>query len=96
MLNYNVDELVGRPMHAFVHHSKPDGSLNPKEDCPIDQALRGVFTYQTEDIFWKKDGSPLHVEYSVAPILAEDKVTGAAIIFKIIHENPPLAKRNFP
>ncbi len=35
MLGYEVEELLGQHSHTTWHHSKPDGSPYPEEDCPI-------------------------------------------------------------
>ena len=34
MLGWDAGELVGRPMHALLHHTRPDGSPFPREACP--------------------------------------------------------------
>src|SRR5690242_4704507 len=39
-LGYSLAELVGRPAHATVHHTRRDGSPYPREECPIYAALR--------------------------------------------------------
>ncbi|MEA3186478.1 MAG: hypothetical protein QOD99_308, partial [Chthoniobacter sp.] len=35
MLGWEIDELVGKPAHETIHHSHPDGSDFPKEQCSI-------------------------------------------------------------
>src|ERR687897_591689 len=35
MTGWEVEELVGCPQHDVLHHTKPDGSPYPREECPI-------------------------------------------------------------
>ncbi|HSS65306.1 MAG TPA: PAS domain S-box protein, partial [Gammaproteobacteria bacterium] len=35
MLGYEVEELVGEPMHDLVHHAYPDGTRYSREKCPM-------------------------------------------------------------
>lgn len=38
LTGYTLDEVRGAPLHDFVHHTRPDGSPYPLEECPIDRA----------------------------------------------------------
>lgn len=68
MLGYQPEELLGRNMHALVHHSRPDGSPYPEQDCPIRGSLRNLDTIRVaNEVFWRKDGTPLPVEYIARP-----------------------------
>ena len=40
MLGYTVEQVIGQPGHALFHHSKPDGSPYPLEECPSHSALQ--------------------------------------------------------
>src|SRR6266567_5769846 len=51
-------QLLGKNMHALMHHSRPDGSPYPAEECKIYQALRqGKGTHETDEVVWRADGS---------------------------------------
>lgn len=85
MLGWSAEELVGTNMHELVHHTHPDGSHYHHEDCPIYQAFRDGIVHRVEDeIFWRKDGSALPVEYTSTPIRDRGKLIGAVIIFRDI------------
>jgi PAS domain S-box-containing protein len=87
MLGWAREELIGRPMHATLHHSKADGTPYPAEECPIYAAVRDGQTHSMdEEVFWRKDGSCFPVEYVSTPILERGTVTGAVVIFKDITE----------
>jgi PAS domain S-box-containing protein len=76
------DELLGRPSHATIHHSHPDGTPFPEATCPL---LRPRTTGETvridEDWFVRRDGSFVPVAYSSAPV-AERGGRGAVVVFR--------------
>lgn len=85
MLGWTADELVGRDMHATVHHTHPDGSHYHEQDCPIYAAFRDGAVHKVDDeVFWRKDGTKLHVEYTSTPIRDRGRLVGAVIVFRDI------------
>jgi PAS domain S-box-containing protein len=82
MLGYEVDELEGRALHQVIHHSRPDGSAYPQEECPIMMAMRdGTVSRVGDEVFWRRDGTPVTIEYVVSPIIEDDAVTGGVVLF---------------
>jgi PAS domain S-box-containing protein len=68
MLGYRPDELLGRNLHAMIHHSRPDGSPYLESDCAISQTIRtGATVRVANEVFWRKDGSSFPVEYVARP-----------------------------
>lgn len=87
MLGYSVEELIGEVHHHKVHHSKSDGAGYPHEDCPINAAYRdGTVHHGTEEVFWKKDGTSIPIEYISTPIMEKGELKGAVVTFKDITE----------
>ena len=86
MLGYEQDECLGRSMHELCHSRRPDGSPYPAEECPV-CALRDAQGVRiSDDIMWRKNGTPLAVEYSAFPIIANGRTQGAVVSFKDIGE----------
>jgi len=84
---WEAKDLVGRPQHDVLHHTKPDGSPYPREECPIHAALEdGTIHSRDDEIFWRKDGTSFPVEYMSSPILQDGEVIGAVVTFKDITE----------
>jgi PAS domain S-box-containing protein len=82
MLGLTRGELIGRDMHALVHHSHPDGSPYPPSDCPIRLAIaRGEAVRVEDEVLWTKDGTPLPVQYSASPVMSEGEIVGAVVTF---------------
>lgn len=85
MLGYRADELVGTDMHSSIHHHHRDGSDFPVDQCPIYNAFKqGVVNRVEDDVFWRKDGKPIRVEYTSTPIVDSGLVVGSVIVFRDI------------
>ncbi|MDB5847303.1 MAG: two component transcriptional regulator, sensor histidine kinase [Rhodoferax sp.] len=87
MLGHAVADVLGHNMHAFTHHSHPDGSHYPEADCPIFNAFRcGLPCRIDTEVFWRADDTAFAVEYSSHPIMDGAEVRGAVITFVDITE----------
>jgi len=85
ILGWRAEDVLGVPLHDIHHHSYPDGSHYPREDCPIYAAISDgqVHTVDSE-VFWRTDGSCVPVEYTSTPIVEGGIVTGAVVVFRDI------------
>jgi PAS domain S-box-containing protein len=94
MIGHSEEELRGQKMHQIIHHSKADGSPFPVDECLIHQAFRDGKVYQvSEDVFWRKDGTPFCVEYTSNPIWEYDQLVGAVVTFRDITERKRAEER---
>jgi two-component system sensor histidine kinase/response regulator len=76
------DALLGKDMHSAMHHTHPDGTPYPAEDCQIYISLRrGEGIHSDEDVFWRADGTSFPVEYWAYPIRKEGEAVGAVVTF---------------
>lgn len=82
LLGYRPAEIVGKERHALLHHSRAEGVSYPEAKCPIHATLHdGSVHHASGEVFWRKDGKPLPVDYTSAPIREGGRLVGAAIIF---------------
>jgi len=87
MLGWQPEELRGQPIHALMHHTRPDGTPYPREECPIYAAFRDGLVHALDtEVFWRKDGTCFLVEYVSTPIREKGKLVGAVVVFKDITE----------
>ncbi len=85
ILGYANSELPGKHSHEVFHHTRADGSPYPAGDCKIyATALDGETRQVSDEVFWKKDGTPLPVEYIATPALEGGKTSGVIVAFKDI------------
>ena len=83
LLGYSSNELLGNSLHALTHHTRPDGSPYPQQECPILLSIRDGVVHQGDDEFMiRKDGTGFPVTYSSRPIITEEKIIGAVICFR--------------
>ena len=79
-------ELIGRPSHATIHHSYPDGRPFPESDCPLLAPRQtGEPVRVDQDWFVRRDGSFVPVAYSSAPVAIGQR-RGAVVVFRDISE----------
>ena len=87
MLGYQADELVGQDMHEAIHHHRGDGLRYPSNECPIYNAFKvGMVNTVEGEVFWRKDGTAIPVDYTSTPIIDSGKVVGAVIVFRDVTE----------
>ncbi|NWG31077.1 MAG: PAS domain S-box protein [Rhodocyclaceae bacterium] len=82
MLGFAVEELVGKPLHDLIHHHRPDGRPLPAAECPIHLAMQEGRIYRSsEEVFFRKDGSPLPVKVTGAPLPEGGAWGGSVAVF---------------
>jgi PAS domain S-box-containing protein len=87
LLGFERDEIIGQPIHALIHHHRPDGGSYPVEECPMRAAYTdGQAHHVDAEYLFRKGGAGFPVEYTAAPMRMDGAVTGAVIVFKDITE----------
>ncbi|MDC0737218.1 sigma 54-interacting transcriptional regulator [Cognatishimia sp. SS12] len=87
MLGWTSEDLFGRDIHKMIHHHHLSGESYPAHDCPIYRSFRFEQVHRIEDeVFWRKDGKPIRVEYVSTPIYDQQVLAGAVVIFRDITE----------
>jgi PAS domain S-box-containing protein len=94
MIGWQPDQVLGRNMHALLHHHRKDGSLYPEEECVFLQAAKTGQVWRGEsEVYWRQDGTSFVVECSANPMLENGRITGAVIVFKDITERRQLEEQ---
>nr|MCU0296607.1 PAS domain S-box protein [Candidatus Nanopelagicales bacterium] len=88
MLGYEGEgELLGREMHALVHHTCRDGRPLSAEDCPILLACCQNKVVRLEDeALWRADGTSFPADYRSYPMVRDGAVIGSVVTFTDITE----------
>ncbi len=87
MLGYTQQELIGCNLHDAIHHSWPDGSDYPAEECPMSAAYKEGRVHSIEDeVLWRRDGSAIPIVYTSTPIMKEGETIGAVVIFSDVSD----------
>jgi PAS domain S-box-containing protein len=91
MLGWTREELVGRPQHELVHHTRHDGSPYPRDACPMYRAVRdGIVCHGDEELFWRRDGTSFPIAYTATPLLENGRVAGKVVTFQDTSERKTL------
>ena len=87
MTGWNPEDIIGEKLHAHHHHTKVDGSPYPVEQCPIYASLKDGVVHQVHDeVFWRKDGTSFPVYYTSTPIIENESIVGAVIVFQDVSD----------
>jgi len=92
-LGRRPEELVGRDVHDMIQHSHPDGTPYSRMNNPILQALKRSEQIRVRDeVFWRRDGTAIPVEYSASPLLEAGRVSGMVVAFQDVSERRRLER----
>jgi PAS domain S-box-containing protein len=88
LLGYKNDiDLIGKNVHQLIHYAYENGDTYPAELCKLGKAHRAGKAIRCDDeVFWRKDGSSIYVEYSSNPILEKDEIAGSVVAFSDISD----------
>ncbi|MFL6450617.1 MAG: PAS domain S-box protein [Bryobacteraceae bacterium] len=93
VFGWHEGELVGRNLHATLHHHYPSGDDYPVTSCPINSVhLSGEPIRGVELVFFRKDGSTVDVSCSNVPLTLGSERIGAALIIRDISHRKTMEK----
>lgn len=83
LLGFNdASECIGKNMHHLIHHTRPDGSPYPLEECRIYTAFqKGEGVHIDNEVLWRTDGTSFAAEYWSYPIHRNGEVVGSVVTF---------------
>jgi PAS domain S-box-containing protein len=92
LLGYDdATQIVGRFPHDHHHHSRPDGTPFPQDECAVHRVLgTGQGLHSDSEWFLRADGSRFPVECWSYPILSGPDVAGTVVTFLDITERRDL------
>ena len=88
LLGYGSDELLGKLSHTTLHYARKDGTPYPRAECPMQLTMiDGMVRRVDDDMFWRKDGSGIPVEYTTAPLRDDQNaISGVVVAFRDVTE----------
>jgi PAS domain S-box-containing protein len=88
LLGYRAPEdLLGKNMHALVHHTLADGTPYHEEKCQISVGLRErTAIHLADEMLWRADESHFRAEYRSYPMYKSGTFVGSVVTFFDISE----------
>ena len=87
MLSWPAEELIGKPGHATVHHSRSDGTPYPESECEVCSTLKdGELRREVEGAYWRRNGTWFPVARTVNALRRGDRVVGLVVTFRDVTE----------
>lgn len=82
LLGHSSQALLGRNMHALIHHSRPDGTPYPERECEMYAAVReGRASHVTHKVLWRADGTSFPAQFWSYPMYKAGELVGAVVTF---------------
>lgn len=87
IFGWSKEELNGQKLHDVTHYQHPDGRPYPASECPLSRVYtNGEMVVGHEDVFFRRDGSPVQVACSNAPLLVDGRIAGCVLVVHDITE----------
>ncbi|GLW53320.1 PAS domain-containing protein [Kitasatospora phosalacinea] len=95
ILDFRASELGGRELHPLIQHSQPDGSPLAAESSALMDTLHSGRKHRIRNtVLWRKDGRPVTVDLTTAPVRDGEQLVGAVMTFTDRTRELALAARN--
>uniref|UniRef100_UPI0003775620 PAS domain-containing protein n=1 Tax=Streptomyces xiaopingdaonensis TaxID=1565415 RepID=UPI0003775620 len=96
ILGHRAGDLGGQELHPLVHHSRADGTPLPFEETPLADTLRSGRKHRVRvgQVLWAKDGRPVPVDMTSAPVRDGEQLVGAVLTFTDRRPYDELAARH--
>ncbi|HEU4412925.1 MAG TPA: ATP-binding protein [Polyangiaceae bacterium] len=87
LLGWTAGDALGAPVQELLRLQLPEGAFLGPEECPLLVVLHNGEAARGDDVlFLRRDGAPLPVSYTSAPIRRGGRVTGAVLVFRDVIE----------
>jgi diguanylate cyclase (GGDEF)-like protein/PAS domain S-box-containing protein len=93
MLGYEQQKLVGAGLRKIVRTCMPEGEKFPEHEGSICAANQDGRVRKGTETFRRKNGASFPVRYTSTPIVEEDEILGAVIVFTDITESKVMEEK---
>ena len=78
-----ADQVLGKSLHELFHHSHPDGSLFPAQECPMQRAFQeGLAIHLSDAVFWRADGTSFPAQAWCHPQRQAGRLVGSVVTIR--------------
>jgi diguanylate cyclase (GGDEF)-like protein/PAS domain S-box-containing protein len=82
LLDWRKRDLIGKSAHALFHYKKVDHTHYAEHECLLCNVMNSGQAVKTSDeVLWRRDGQPIHIDVTSVPIIRDQQVCGAVVVF---------------
>ena len=82
MLGLRPEQIMGRPLHALIHHTHANGKAYDVGECPLLPAVRsGRGCHLEEEVLWRADRTSFPAVLDARPVIKDGVVLEAVVTF---------------
>jgi diguanylate cyclase (GGDEF)-like protein/PAS domain S-box-containing protein len=87
LLGWTEAELEGQNAHLLFHYKHLDQSPYLEDECEMRNVMKSGLSFKSSDeVFWKKDGTPIHIDVTSVAMYRNEQIVGAVVVFDDITE----------
>ncbi|MCQ6555980.1 PAS domain-containing protein [Streptomyces sp. C10-9-1] len=95
ILGFRASDLGGHQLHPLILHSRADGEPFPYNESPLADTLKSGRKHRVRgQVLWAKNGDPVSVDLTTAPVRDGDQLVGAVMTFTDRRPYEQLAERH--
>ncbi|HEY0269026.1 MAG TPA: diguanylate cyclase, partial [Methyloradius sp.] len=82
LLGWTEEELHGKNAHLLIHYKHIDHTPYPEDECEMRNVMKSGLPFKsTDEVFWRKDGTPIHIDVTSVPMYRDEQIVGAVVVF---------------
>jgi PAS domain S-box-containing protein len=94
LFGFRRPEMLGQALHETIHRMRPNGRPYPVSECPVTRCiLNGTPATDVDDVYFRKDGTPVDIACSVAPVFHDGRPTAAVLVMHDASEKKRVDER---
>jgi len=94
MLGYRAEDLVGQPIIRLLHNQFESGAPRAEHESFIYQTVITGQAFRSDtEVLWDREGRAVPVNVSASPLIEDEQVAGAVVVFRDVTEARALARK---
>lgn len=85
LLGYSAAQMIGKSIHPLIHKSI-NGNVCPEEECVVCRTIKEGGMHEVKSNYCRKDETCFPVQIVSAPLVKENEIVGAVVVFRDISE----------
>lgn len=92
LMGLSRDDVLGKSLRPVFHQHYSDSRVHLCNKCLIRLTADDSQPRRGDQIFWRKNGQPIHVHLNVQPLVIEGQIDGVVVVFHDISDRVNLIR----